>query len=105
MQVIEARFSVGQLVNHKLFGYRGVVYDVDPDFQLSDEWYQQVARSRPPKDEPWYRILVDGSANETYVAEQNLQADEFGGPIRHPQVSLVFAGFEDDRYLPLGGLN
>ena len=54
----QADFHIGQLVLHAKFGYRGVVFDVDPVFQLSDEWYEQVARSRPPKDRPWYHVLV-----------------------------------------------
>ena len=53
-----AKFSIGQIIHHRLFDYRGVIVDVDPDFQNSDEWYDQVARSRPPKDKPWYRVLV-----------------------------------------------
>jgi len=70
-----ARFAVGDLVHHKLFGYRGVVVDVDARFMLSDEWYENVARSRPPKDNPWYHLLVHNATHNTYVAERNLQAD------------------------------
>ena len=92
-----ARFAVGQLVQHRLFGYRGVIYDVDPVFQGSDEWYEQVARSRPPKDAPWYHVLVDGSEATTYVAERNLAPDEQGGPVRHPRVEELFSAFEAGR--------
>ena len=60
-----ARFEVGQLVTHRLFGYRGVVYDVDPKFSLSGDWYDQMARSQPPKDAPWDHVLVDGESHTT----------------------------------------
>ena len=93
-----ARFSPGQLIHHRLFGYRGVVVDVDADFQLSDDWYDQVARSRPPKDEPWYHVLVDQAEHMTYVAERNLDADETGAPIRHPQLEDFFDAFDAGRY-------
>ncbi len=64
------KFFVGQIVYHSRFDYRGVVVDVDGSFQGSEAWYEQVARSRPPKDQPWYRVLVDGGEHETYVAER-----------------------------------
>jgi len=94
-----AHFSVGELVHHKLFGYRGVVADVDPQFMLTDEWYDQVARSRPPKDRPWYRVLVHEGAHETYVAERNLEPDPDGGPVSHPLVEARFTAFRDGRYI------
>ncbi|MEJ2107089.1 MAG: heat shock protein HspQ [Acidiferrobacteraceae bacterium] len=93
-----AKFSVGQLIHHRLFGYRGVIFDVDSNFQLSDEWYEAVARSRPPKDQPWYHVLVDGTDNTTYVAERNLEADSDGGPVQHPLVNAYFTRFESGRY-------
>ncbi|HEX20094.1 MAG TPA: heat shock protein HspQ, partial [Acidiferrobacteraceae bacterium] len=82
-----ARFAIGQLIHHKLFHYRGVIVDVDSVFQGTEEWYQQVARSRPPKDQPWYRVLVDQDDSETYVAERNLESDSENKPIQHPLVS------------------
>lgn len=94
-----ARFSVGELVQHRLFDYRGVVVDVDPEFMLSDEWYKTAARSRPPKDRPWYRVLVDGAAYETYVAERNLDADQSRQPVDHPQIGSCFERFAHGRYL------
>jgi heat shock protein HspQ len=100
MQTIsEAKWHIGQLVRHKMFDYRGVVYDVDPVFMLSDDWYEQVARSRPPKDEPWYRVLVDGSNQETYVAQRNLEVDPLGEPIEHQQIPYYFSNFKDGQYL------
>jgi len=75
-----------------------VIYDVDPVFMLSDDWYEQVARSRPPKDEPWYRVLVDGSNQETYVAQQNLEADPLGEPVDHRQIPRYFSDFNNGQY-------
>ena len=69
----EAKFQIGQIIHHKLFDYVGVVFDADPTFQGTDEWYEQVARSRPPKDQPWYHVLVHEAELTTYVAEQNLE--------------------------------
>jgi heat shock protein HspQ len=97
---LQAKFHIGQLVHHRLFDYRGLIVDVDPMFQGSDAWYEQVARSRPPKDRPWYRVLVDGTGDETYVAERNLEPDAAGEPIRHPRLEELFSGLEDGRYLP-----
>lgn len=94
----QARFSVGDLIQHRLFDYRGVIVDVDPVFMLSDEWYDQVARSRPPKDQPWYRVLVHNSNDETYVAERNLTHDPSIEPIVHPLLNAFFTAFDDGRY-------
>jgi heat shock protein HspQ len=95
---MRARFAIGQLVNHRLFGYRGVIHDVDPTFQGTDEWYQAMAKSKPPRDRPWYRVLVHGSVHETYVAERNLDADEAGEPVNHPLVETIFDSFHDGAY-------
>ncbi len=95
----QVKWGVGQLVQHRLFGYRGVIYDVDSEFMLTDEWYEIVAKSRPPKHEPWYRVLVDGATNETYVAQRNLEADGEDKPIVHPAISQYFSGFEDGHYI------
>ncbi len=99
MQQREAKFMVGQLVHHKLFDYRGVVVDIDPAYDGSEEWYQQMARSRPPKDRPWYRVLVHDAGYETYVAERNLEADASGEPINHPHLAEFFDGFQDGAYV------
>lgn len=100
-----AHFSPGDLVHHRLFDYRGVVVDVDPIFAASEAWYDQVARSRPPKDEPWYHVIVDGAMHMTYVAQQNLEADSTGTPIQHPLVEHFFDRFEDGRYRGPGVVN
>ena len=94
-----AHFSVGQVVRHARFDYRGVVFDVDPVFSLSEEWYETMARSRPPKEDPWYHVLVDGAAHITYVAQRNLEPDEGGRPIVHPMLEDIFSSFEGGAYV------
>ena len=96
----QAKFNVGQLVHHKLFDYRGVIFDVDLDYQGTEEWYEQVAKSRPPKNQPWYHILVHDSAKNTYVAERNLEADTSLTVIEHPLISELFSRFENGVYIP-----
>jgi len=98
MGTISAKFNVGQLVQHTLFNYRGVVIDVDPVFENDDDWYEQVALSRPPKDKPWYRVLVHNTVHETYVAERNLQTDNSTEAINHPMVNSYFDEFSEGRY-------
>lgn len=98
MKTFEAKFSVGQLIHHRLFDYRGVIYDVDPCFQGTEEWYEVVARSRPPREQPWYHILVDGAEHTTYVAERNLEADAHGGSVHHPLVDMYFTEFREGAY-------
>lgn len=101
----QARFQVGALVHHRLFDYRGVVFDVDGVFRGSDEWYETVARSRPPKDAPWYHVLVHGAAHTTYVAERNLAPDESDAAIHHPLVDSYFEGMADGLYVPRRRVN
>ncbi len=98
MNITKVKFSVGQLVHHRLFGYRGVIADVDHNFQGSEEWYEAVAKSRPPKDKPWYHVLVHGSNYSTYVAERNLEPDDAMEPIDHPMVEHFFSGFDQGGY-------
>ena len=71
----KAKYCIGQLIQHKLFDYRGIILSVDLEFKSTDEWYEAVAKSRPPKNEPWYHVLVHQKGHQTYVAEQNLQPD------------------------------
>ena len=94
----EAIFQVGQIVHHKLFDYIGVVFDVDPVFCGTEEWYQQVARSRPPKNEPWYHVLVNEAVPTTYVAEQNLERTAKPKRIIHPLTNTLFSNFDGERY-------
>ena len=98
-QVKRARFSVGDVVHHRLVDYRGVIVDVDPVFQSTEEWYEAMARSQPPKDKPWYHVLVHNAIHTTYVAERNLEPDSSGDPIRHPLLDDFFSGFENGRYV------
>lgn len=94
----QAKFSIGEVIHHRIFDYRGVIIDVDPEFQGTDEWYEEVARSRPPKDQPWYHVLVHNARHQTYVAERNLEADRNNEPVNHPFVSAVFNEFRDGMY-------
>jgi heat shock protein HspQ len=98
MEHQEAKFHVGQLITHLKAGYRGAIYDIDPVFSETEEWYAAMAKSLPPKDEPWYHVLVDGQRHTTYVAERHLASDETGDPIVHPLVDHMFSGFEGGRY-------
>jgi heat shock protein HspQ len=100
-----AKFAIGDLVHHRLFDYRGVVVDVDATFQGTEEWYATMAKSRPPKDKPWYHVLVHGSTHSTYVAEQNLEPDTSEQPVSHPMVEHFFNGFEGGRYITVDQAN
>lgn len=101
----QAQFHIGQLVHHLLFDYRGVIFDVDRQFEGDDVWYDAMARSRPPRDKPWYHLLVHGADHTTYVAERNLDADDSSQPIDHPLVNELFANFENGRYMSPGTYN
>ncbi len=100
---VRPKFAIGQLVHHRKFDYRGVVVDVDPEFQGTEEWYEAMARSRPPKDRPWYHVLVDGATHSTYVAERHLETDQSGKQIAHPALGQYFDRFVDGRYQHSGG--
>lgn len=93
-----AIFSPGQIVHHLRFGYRGVVFAADPVFAASDDWYEAVARSRPPKDAPWYHVLVDGADHTTYVAERHLEASTDTSQIEHPLLGRFFTAYDGRRY-------
>ncbi len=95
-----AKFAIGQLVHHKLFNYRGVIVDVDPTFQGSDGWYDQMAPSQPPKDKPWYHVLVHESIHRTYVAERNLSLATDLTPVDHPEVEDYFSELKNGQYQP-----
>ena len=95
-----AKFHIGQVVRHLRFDYVGVIFDIDPVFSGTEAWYAQVARSRPPKDRPWYRVLVDGAEHVTYVAERHLEAVAPPRPIEHALVDHLFGGFDGEAYRP-----
>ena len=94
----EARFYIGQVVRHRMFDYRGVIFDVDPAYSGSDEWFRQVALSRPPKDAPWYHVMVHDALHTTYVAERNLEPDSEPQQIAHPDLGKHFSAFDGARY-------
>jgi heat shock protein HspQ len=103
-----AKFGIGQIVKHRLFEFRGVIFDVDPEFNNTDEWYNAIpAEARPRKDQPFYHLLAENEETEytAYVSEQNLLRDDPASPIRHPQVNEYFRGYDQKqgRYVPLGG--
>ncbi len=95
-----AKFHIGQIIHHRMFEYRGVVIDVDPYFKGSDDWYDRVAGSKPPRDRPWYHVLVDGQVHRTYVAERNLEEDSEGGPVKHAELDDYFKELGKDGYVP-----
>jgi heat shock protein HspQ len=88
-----AKFQIGQVVRHRLYPFRGVVFDIDPVFDNTDEWYESIpVEVRPHKDQPFYHLLAENAESEyiAYVSEQNLLPDDSGEPIRHPQVAEIF---------------
>ena len=92
-KLANARFRIGQVVRHRIYPFRGVVFDVDPQFDNTEEWYASIpAEVRPRKDQPFYHLFADNenSSYIAYVSEQNLLPDEFGEPVRHPQVAETF---------------
>jgi heat shock protein HspQ len=98
-----AKFAIGDIVHHRFFPFRGVVYDVDPIFNHSQEWYDSIpVQVRPRKDQPFYHVLAENeqATYEAYVSEQNLVRDESGEPCRHPLVQAFFAELRDGRYIP-----
>jgi heat shock protein HspQ len=100
-EVREARFCIGQVVRHRVHPFRGVIFDVDPVFANSEEWWLSIPEAlRPRKDQPYYHLLAE-NAETTYVAyvsEQNLLPDAEHGPVRHPQVAELFGKLEGGQY-------
>jgi heat shock protein HspQ len=93
MQPRSAKFAIGQVVKHRIYPFRGVIYDVDPVFANSEEWYRAIpAELRPSKDQPFYHLYAENAQTQyvAYVSEQNLLPDETGQPVRHPQVDEMF---------------
>jgi heat shock protein HspQ len=93
------RFESGQIVAHKRFGYRGVVIGVDAQYEGSDAWYEASARSRPPRNQPWYHVLIHDTMHEAYVAERNLELADSPAPVEHPLVWVFFDGVVGGRYV------
>ena len=96
-----AKYQLGQVVRHRFFPFRGVVFDVDPEFDNTEEWYESIPEEiRPRKDQPFYHLLAENEETEyvAYVSEQNLLPDTSGEPLRHSQISELFDDLEDGVY-------
>lgn len=96
-----AKFAIGQVVKHRIFPFRGVIFDVDPVFANTEEWWLSIPEDvRPRKDQPFYHLLAENDQNTyvAYVSEQNLLPDDSGMPVGHPQAALLFDSFEDGHY-------
>ena len=97
----QARFAIGEVVKHRLFDFRGVIFDVDPVFANSEEWYESIPEEiRPSKDQPFYHLLAENAESSyvAYVSQQNLLPDDSDEPIDHPAIGDMFDGFTDGRY-------
>ncbi len=98
-----AKFKLGQVVRHRIFPFRGVIFDIDPEFTNTEEWYEAIPPDvRPPKDQPFYHLFAENAETEyiAYVSEQNLLPDTSGEPIRHPQVAETFERDDRGEYRP-----
>jgi len=101
MRTRDAKFGIGQIVKHRFYPFRGVIFDVDPVFANTEEWWRSIpAEVRPAKEQPFYHLYAENEDSQyvAYVSEQNLMSDESSEPVRHPQVSEVFERTEDGRY-------
>ena len=103
-----ARFAIGDIVRHRLHDFRGVVFDIDPVFAHSEEWYESIpTESRPQREQPFYHLFAENaeSAYVAYVSQQNLVGDGDGGPIDHPSIDQIFDEFDGGRYRLRRGLS
>jgi heat shock protein HspQ len=101
METRNAKFGIGQVVKHRVYPFRGVIFDVDPIFANTDEWWRSIpAELRPSKDQPFYHLYAENADSQyvAYVSEQNLVLDETGEPVRHPQVDETFVRANDGAY-------
>ena len=101
MNIRNTQFSIGQVVRHRVYPFRGVIVDVDPEFNNSEEWWQAIPEEvRPRKDQPFYHLLAENEDTSyvAYVSEQNLLIDESGIPVNHPEVAQVFGEFLGNSY-------
>ena len=101
IDIPQARFAIGEVVRHRLFDFRGVIFDVDPEFTNSEEWYEAIPETlRLRKDQPFYHLLAE-NAEATYIAyvsQQNLVPDDTDEPVDHPAIATMFDRLEDGRY-------
>ena len=96
-----AKFQIGQVVRHRIFSFRGVIFDVDPVFANSEEWYEAIPEAlRPSKDQPFYHLLAENAESNyiAYVSQQNLVRDDSDEPVDHPDIAMIFDGMEGGRY-------
>lgn len=101
MRLREAKFQIGQIVMHRIYPFRGVIFDVDPEYDNTDEWWNAIPEEvRPHRDQPFYHLLAENDETEyvAYVSEQNLILDKSGVPVRHPQLSQIFEGMDQGVY-------
>ena len=94
-------FCIGDIVKHRHYPFRGVIVDVDPEFDNTEEWYQSIPEDvRPKREQPFYHLLAENSESyySAYVSQQNLVSDEENGPVGHPDISDMFDGMEEGRY-------
>ena len=99
--IAHARFAIGDIVRHRMFDFRGVVFDVDPVFSNTDEWYDSIPEGiRPDRDQPFYHLLAENMEQSyvAYVSQQNLMADDSDEPVDHPAIDGLFNGYADGRY-------
>lgn len=99
--IVHARFSIGDVVKHRMFGFRGVVFDIDPVFANSEEWYEAIPeQARPDKQQPFYHLLAENgeSSYVAYVSQQNLAADDSNEPVDHPAITGMFGSYADGKY-------
>lgn len=104
MKARQAKFAIGQVVRHRIYPFRGVIFDVDPEFANTEEWWRSIPEAtRPSKDQPFYHLLAENAESEytAYVSEQNLLPDESGEPLRHPQIAEMFEATREG-YRPKG---
>jgi heat shock protein HspQ len=97
-----AKFAIGQVVRHRVYPFRGVIFDVDPTFSNTEEYWLSIPEHiRPRKDQPFYHLLAenDDSSYVAYVSEQNLVPDDSGQPVGHPQATLIFESFREGQYV------
>jgi heat shock protein HspQ len=97
----DAKFTIGEVVRHRLHPFRGVIFDVDPSFANTEEWWESIpAETRPERDQPFYHLLAENADSQyvAYVSEQNLVHDESGEPVLHPQVDAMFDRAADGSY-------
>lgn len=102
MEAKQAKFTIGQIVKHRLFSFRGVIFDVDPEFANTEEWWLAIPEDvRPRKDQPFYHLLAENAQTHyvAYVSQQNLLADDSGEPVRHPEVADYFGEFKGGQYV------